>query len=273
MNSKEETHCTENDCQNRSIEKKKEEKKNVPIFSLYKYSDNKDRMLQIIGLLFASCCGLIYPLLAIVFGEMMNNIGINESNDYEKDSEDSKKDIIIKNSLYLLYLSLFSGISGLIWIFCLKLTAERQINKIRCLYFGGMVRQDICWYDKRDVNSLSSGVIEDSLLMLNGMGVDVGKLALYSIQFVAAFIIGMLKDWSMTLVIMALGIPLMLLGSNVGMIIEKYVIKVYYISSFICCYYYYGIVSNSICRIKWYCRRSNKFNKNCFILWNRREFH
>lgn len=74
--------------------------------------------------------------------------------------------------------------------------------------------------------------------MINGMGIDLGKLIYVISQFIGGIIVGFTQSWSLTLILIAIGIPTTIISGFLGVILGKFAVEVFY---------YYIKVSNSIC--------------------------
>lgn len=99
---------------------------------------------------------------------------------------------------------------------------ERQISRIRRKYFKALINQSATWYDQNDSKKLTSRVIDDTSSMTQGLGMEFGKLFKGIAQIVVSFIIGFTQSWKITLVYMAIVIPLGILSFYITGLTGKY---------------------------------------------------
>ena len=92
----------------------------------------------------------------------------------------------------------------------MNFAAGRQTKQLRQQYFLGILKQDITYFDKNDQGSLSTSVMESTLVVQDAMG---EKFAL-GIQFVVAFFggIGVALYYCWALALLMLGIIPVLAG-------------------------------------------------------------
>uniref|UniRef100_H3AJ76 ATP binding cassette subfamily B member 4 n=1 Tax=Latimeria chalumnae TaxID=7897 RepID=H3AJ76_LATCH len=84
------------------------------------------------------------------------------------------------------------------------LTAGRQIKKIRQWFFHAVLRQEIGWFDVNETGELNTRLTDDISKINEGIGDKVAMLFQSLSTFVAGFVIGFVKGWKLTLVIVAI---------------------------------------------------------------------
>lgn len=83
------------------------------------------------------------------------------------------------------------------------LAAGRQIKKIREKFFHAIMRQEIGWFDVNDVGELNTRLLDDVSKINEGIGDKIGLLVQSLTTFVVGFIVGLIRGWKLTLVILA----------------------------------------------------------------------
>ncbi|KFO56227.1 Multidrug resistance protein 1, partial [Corvus brachyrhynchos] len=83
------------------------------------------------------------------------------------------------------------------------LAAGRQIKKIREKFFHAIMRQEIGWFDVNDVGELNTRLLDDVSKINEGIGDKMGLLVQSLTTFVVGFIVGLIRGWKLTLVILA----------------------------------------------------------------------
>ncbi|XP_064265165.1 ATP-dependent translocase ABCB1 isoform X1 [Passer domesticus] len=192
-------------------QKKGEKPKVVSPFALFRYSSWSDKLLMILGTLLAVAHGSSLPFAMIIFGDMTDsfvasgdtnftgNISINlTSQILHKLEEDMTR-----------YAYYYSGIAAGVLLAAYiqtsfwTLAAGRQIKKIREKFFHAIMRQEIGWFDVNDVGELNTRLLDDVSKINEGIGDKIGLLVQSLTTFVTGFIVGLIRGWKLTLVILA----------------------------------------------------------------------
>uniref|UniRef100_A0A8C6YJ70 Phosphatidylcholine translocator ABCB4-like n=1 Tax=Nothoprocta perdicaria TaxID=30464 RepID=A0A8C6YJ70_NOTPE len=188
--------------------KKKGEKANVvsPL-TLFRYSSCMDKLLMILGTILAIAHGTSLPIGMIIFGDMTDSfvisanttIPVNITSDFLTKLEDDM-------TRYAYY---YSGIAAGVLIAAYvqtsfwTLAAGRQVKKIRKQFFHAIMRQEIGWFDVNDVGELNTRLIDDVAKINEGIGDKIGLLVQSLTTFITGFIVGLIRGWKLTLVILA----------------------------------------------------------------------
>ncbi|KAK4373872.1 hypothetical protein RND71_004549 [Anisodus tanguticus] len=136
-------------------EKQKGDAYEVPYYKLLSFADPIDHALMVIGMITAVGSGICFPLMAVLFGELVDSFGM---------TVDSEKIVgeVSKVALKFIYLALGSGLATFTQVACWTVTGERQAARIRCLYLKTVLRQDIGFFDQET----DTGVIIESLSVI-----------------------------------------------------------------------------------------------------------
>ncbi|XP_006236061.1 phosphatidylcholine translocator ABCB4 isoform X2 [Rattus norvegicus] len=84
------------------------------------------------------------------------------------------------------------------------LAAGRQIRKIRQKFFHAILRQEMGWFDIKGTTELNTRLTDDISKISEGIGDKVGMFFQAIATFFAGFIVGFIRGWKLTLVIMAI---------------------------------------------------------------------
>ncbi|KAL2935295.1 ABC transporter B family member 11 [Bienertia sinuspersici] len=197
-------------------EKKKEATSNtVPFYKLFAFADSTDKVLMIIGSIGAIGNGVCMPLMAVIFGQLVDAFGENQNT----------KEIIHEISqiaLKFVYLAIGVAVAAFLQVACWMVTGERQAARIRKLYLKAILRQDIAFFDKETSTGEVIGRMSgDTVLIQDAMGEKVGKFLQMMSTFIGGFVIAFIKGWLLTLVMMS-SIPLLALsGAAMTIIVSK----------------------------------------------------
>ncbi|XP_025923473.1 multidrug resistance protein 1-like [Apteryx rowi] len=197
----------------RKENKKKAEKANVvsPL-TLFRYSSWTDKLLMIVGTLLAIAHGTSLPVVMIIFGDMTDSFVTSANTTFPGNISS------MNFSLYFLgkleedmtrYAYYYSGIAAGVLLAAYvqtsfwTLAAGRQTQKIRKQFFHAIMRQEIGWFDVSDVGELNTRLIDDVTKINEGIGDKIGLLVQSVTTFVTGFVVGLIKGWKLTLVILA----------------------------------------------------------------------
>ncbi|XP_076716779.1 phosphatidylcholine translocator ABCB4 isoform X3 [Callospermophilus lateralis] len=190
--------------------------------TLFRYSDWQDKLLMFWGTIMAIAHGSGLPLMMIVFGEMTDRF-VNTNGNFSFPVNFSLSLInpgrILEEEMtrYAYYYSgLGAGVlvAAYIQVSFWTLAAGRQIKKIRQKFFHAILRQEIGWFDVNDTAELNTRLTDDISKISEGIGDKVGMFFQAIATFFAGFIVGFIRGWKLTLVIMAIS-PLLGLSAAV----------------------------------------------------------
>ncbi|XP_073054115.1 ABC transporter B family member 21-like isoform X1 [Primulina eburnea] len=186
----------------------------VSFYKLFSFSDVWDKLLIVVGTIAAIGHGLNPALMALLFGELADAFGGNQSGKILP--------VVSKVSLKLVYVALGCGAAAFLQVACWMITGERQAARIRTLYLKTILQQDIAFFDKEvhtgEVIGRMSG---DTVLIQEAMGEKVGKFIQLMSTFFGGFVIAFSKQWLLTLVMLSSIPPLMISGGVMSHMVAK----------------------------------------------------
>nr|XP_004186266.4 ATP-dependent translocase ABCB1 isoform X1 [Taeniopygia guttata]XP_030120483.3 ATP-dependent translocase ABCB1 isoform X1 [Taeniopygia guttata]XP_030120484.3 ATP-dependent translocase ABCB1 isoform X1 [Taeniopygia guttata] len=192
-------------------QKKGEKPKVVSPFTLFRYSSWSDKLLMILGTLLAIAHGSSLPFAMIIFGDMTDSfVSSGDKNPTGDFSQNFTSDMLHKLEEDMTrYAYYYSGIAAGVLLAAYiqtsfwTLAAGRQIKKIREKFFHAIMRQEIGWFDVNDVGELNTRLLDDVSKINEGIGDKIGLLVQSLTTFVTGFIVGLIRGWKLTLVILA----------------------------------------------------------------------
>ncbi|KAF2551577.1 hypothetical protein F2Q68_00033726 [Brassica cretica] len=204
------------DCQSEMKKGIIEEKaKTVPFYKLFSFSDSTDVLLMIVGSIGAIGNGLGFPLMTLLFGDLIDTVGRNLfTNDIVE--------LISKICLKFVYLGLGTFVAAFLQVSCWVITGERQAARIRSLYLKTILRQDIVFFDvETNTGEVVGRMSGDTVLILDAMGEKVGKFIQLFVTFLGGYALAFVKGWLLTLVMLT-SIPLLAMaGAATSLIFTK----------------------------------------------------
>uniref|UniRef100_A0A669QS70 ATP binding cassette subfamily B member 1 n=1 Tax=Phasianus colchicus TaxID=9054 RepID=A0A669QS70_PHACC len=198
-------------------------KMNFSSCSQFRYSSCTDKLLMIFGSLLAIAHGSSLPIAMIIFGDMTDsfvtfddrnftgkNTSCAKNNDSYLENSWGKLSILTCNiDKYGIYAYYYSAIAAAVLVAAYvqtsfwTLAAGRQVKKIRENFFHAIMRQDIGWFDVNDAGELNTRLIDDVSKINEGIGDKIGLLIQSETTFITGFIVGLVRGWKLTLVILA----------------------------------------------------------------------
>ncbi|KAJ0412383.1 hypothetical protein ATCC90586_005403 [Pythium insidiosum] len=189
------------DSDNASSRERSPPAKSFAFSSLYRYATPLDKALLALGVLMATVNGALFPMMAIVFGNVLHGFVVRPV------------DLDAVNAAALDYFLIALGLFGTDYVAYVAFyyTAERQMKALRTEALQHMLYLDMAWYDQHDALQLLSRLTGDTVKIKEGMGQKLGDLFRFSTQFLAGFAIGFTRGWDIALA-MAAVMPAMALS-------------------------------------------------------------
>ncbi|KAL3827731.1 hypothetical protein ACJIZ3_016533 [Penstemon smallii] len=186
---------------------KKEATNTVPFYKLFAFADPMDKLLMIVGSTGAIGNGICLPLMTILFGELIDSFGQNQTTGVVS--------VVSKVALKFVYLALGCGAAAFLQVACWMITGERQAARIRNLYLKTILQQDVAFFDKEtNTGEVVGRMSGDTVLIQDAMGEKVGKFIQLIATFLGGFAIAFIKGWLLTLVMLS-SIPLLVIAGGV----------------------------------------------------------
>ncbi|XP_042488559.1 ABC transporter B family member 19 [Macadamia integrifolia] len=177
-------------------EKKKEQ--NLPFYQLFSFADKYDWCLMIAGSLGAVIHGSAMPVFFLLFGDLVNGFGKNQSNLKQMTEE------VSKYALYFVYLGLIVCLSSYAEIGCWMYTGERQVSTLRKKYLEAVLKQDVGFFDTdARTGDIVFSVSTDTLLVQDAISEKVGNFIHYLSTFLAGLVVGFISAWRLALLSVA----------------------------------------------------------------------
>ncbi|KAG7016143.1 ABC transporter B family member 19 [Cucurbita argyrosperma subsp. argyrosperma] len=177
-------------------EKKKEH--TLPFFQLFSFADQYDCFLMILGTFGAIVHGSSMPVFFLLFGQMVNGFGKNQSDFHKMTAE------VSKYALYFVYLGLIVCVSSYAEIACWMYTGERQVSTLRKKYLEAVLKQDVGFFDTdARTGDVVFSVSTDTLLVQDAISEKVGNFIHYLSTFLAGLVVGFVSAWRLALLSIA----------------------------------------------------------------------
>lgn len=174
-----------------------------------------DKSLVCVGAITAIAAGVPFPLIGIVFGQLVDEINKTTCNNQIGASNTGEEASITPKILLLVYIAIGSFACIYTHLVCWNVASQRLAQRIRDRYLKNLLRQDMSYFDNLQAGDVSSRLNGDIQAIESGTSEKVG-VALTCVSFcVTAYIVGFIKDAQLAGMLVSL-IPAFLLMATVG---------------------------------------------------------
>ncbi|XP_061918788.1 ATP-dependent translocase ABCB1-like isoform X1 [Entelurus aequoreus] len=167
---------------------------------------------MVFGTLMSVVHGFVLPLVCIVFGDMTDrfilystSINTNSTISIVDNTLDEDINIIC---IYFCIAAFVVLVTAYMQVTFWTLAAGRQVRCIRKHFFHSVMQQDISWFDLNKTGELNTRLTDDIYKIQEGIGHKMGMLSQSFTTFIVSLIVGLVKGWKLTLVILAI-IPML----------------------------------------------------------------
>lgn len=189
-------------------------------FTLYRYASRNDIIILVISSICAIASGAALPLMTVIFGNLQHVF-----QDYfftQTLSESEFNDELVKLVLYFVYLAIgefcVTYVSTVGYIY----TGEHIAAKIREHYLESCLHQNIGFFDNLGSGEVTTRITADTNLIQDGLSQKVALTITAMSAFVAAFVIGFIFYWKLTLILFSTVVALVLCMGGGSTFIMKY---------------------------------------------------
>ncbi|KAA8623420.1 Leptomycin B resistance protein pmd1 [Pyrenophora tritici-repentis] len=190
----------------------------VGYFSLFRYASTKDKLIMVLALFASIAAGAVMPLMTLVYG---NFAGSFTSFSVDATAAAKFEQQINKFTLYFIYLGIGAFVTSYVSILGFSYTGERITRVIRELYLRAIFRQNIAFFDFLGSGEITTRISSDMNLVQDGIGQKIGLFVTGVSMFVSALIIGFIRSWKLSLIMLAATVALILMMGVNGTLMKK----------------------------------------------------
>jgi ABC-type multidrug transport system fused ATPase/permease subunit len=151
-----------------------------------------DVLLIICGVIFAIAGGVPFPLLGIVFGDLINDLNtVTCSASAAATSELS--DSVRTKVLYVIYITIANFCFIYIHTSCWCTVSERLARRYRRRYFESVIKQEANFIESLPTGDIISRLVSDVEVIQSGTSEKVGLVITTISYFVASYIVAFIK--------------------------------------------------------------------------------
>ncbi|KAI5056796.1 hypothetical protein GOP47_0028614 [Adiantum capillus-veneris] len=183
--------------------------RSVPFLKLFSFASPLDVVLMLIGSVGGAVNGVSMPLIALLFGQLIDAFGKNNNTG-------DTLDAVTQVSLRFIYIGIGALIASFSQVTCWMIAGERQAARIRGLYLKAILRQDVAFFDEESATGEVVGRMSgDTILIQDAIGEKVGKVIQLVSTFIGGFAVAFIKGWKLTLMMLVTIPPMVVVGAVV----------------------------------------------------------
>ncbi|KAJ6083755.1 hypothetical protein N7467_007890 [Penicillium canescens] len=179
-----------------------------------------DILLLVTGLIFAIASGVPFPLLGIIFGQLIDDFNSEScatETSYSPKVQAEYQSEVDSKILYVLYLAIAQFGFMYIQLVCWSLGGARLAQRLREQYFRSLLRQEPSFFDDLPSGEVSSRLNGDISTIRSGTSEKVG-ICISSVSFfVTSYVVAFIKDAKLAGILVSL-VPAYFLMSLVGVV-------------------------------------------------------
>ena len=181
----------------------------VALATLYRYASRNDLLIVAVSAVCAIASGAALPLMTVIFGNLQGTFQdyFTPGTTMTYDEFTSELGSLV---LYFVYLAIGEFVTAYVATVGFIYTGEHISAKIREHYLESCMRQNIGFFDKLGAGEVTTRITADTNLIQEGISEKVGLTLSAVATFVAAFIIGFVSYWKLTLILLSTVVALML---------------------------------------------------------------
>ncbi|KAI2615191.1 putative ABC multidrug transporter [Hypoxylon sp. NC1633] len=163
-------------------------------FRLLTYAEPSkvDVALLLIGTVASIAAGIPFPLLGILFGQLLDDLNSATCAAQQTISPEAYQAAVNQKVLLVMACALAQFALIYIYVVCWNLFGDRLAHRLRERYFRSLLRQEVSFFDKLPAGEVSSRLSADISTIKSGtsekVGVYVGSLAMFITSYIVAFI-------------------------------------------------------------------------------------
>lgn len=180
-----------------------------------------DWLLLVVGVCAAGAAGVPFPILGILFGELVDNLDSTQCT--ASDSElYGLSESIEKKVLIVLYVTIANFV--LIWLHtsCWSMFSERLVRRLRKSYLGSVLRQELAFFDTLPAGEVASRLDADLSAIQTGTSEKVGICISSFSYFLAAYIVAFIKAPALAGMLCSIVPAFLIMALGGGHYVKKY---------------------------------------------------
>lgn len=179
-----------------------------------------DVLLIITGVFFSIAAGIPFPLLGIVFGQLIDDLNSSQCSPSEESSS-NVSDGVRQKVLYVIYITIANWCFIYIHCSCWCYVSERIARRYRRRYFESVVKQDAAYIESLSAGDIVSRLVSDVETLQSGTSEKVGLVISTVSYFVASYVVAFIKVPIIAGILISV-VPCFFMMSMLGYLIKRY---------------------------------------------------
>ncbi|KAF1994957.1 hypothetical protein P154DRAFT_581282 [Amniculicola lignicola CBS 123094] len=182
-----------------------------------------DKTLIFVGFFASIAAGVPFPLVGIIFGQLVDNINAAICGDSNTATSGTGEQSAINSKILLLvYIGIASFVLIYTHIVCWNFVSQRLAQRIRGRYLKSFLRQDVAFFDNLQAGEVSSRLNGDIQAIETGTSEKVGVFLTCVSFCVTAYIIAFIKDSKLAAILISLIPAFLIMGLVGGYFVQMY---------------------------------------------------
>lgn len=186
-----------------------------------------DIVLIVCGTIAGIGAGIPFPLLGILFGELIDDLNSSSCDSSGQSTADYQSGVNTK-VLQVIYVSIANFVCMYIHTGCWSMVGERLVRRLRSRYFHNLLKQEASFMDSLPSGDVTSRLVGDIEVIQSGTSEKVGLFIGTLSYFVTAYVVAYIKVPTIAAMLMSI-IPIyFLMAFGGGHYIKKYAGRISY---------------------------------------------
>ena len=196
----------------------------VPLFIqlLFAGASWVDIILMTVGSLAAIAAGIPFPLMGILFGQLVDDLNGATCEARETGSAESYSAAVNEKVLMIVYIAIAATALTFTYALCWSIAGQRRAQRLRETYFRRMLQQEAAFFDGRSASEPLSRLNDSILAVQFGSSEKVGVFLGSISFFVTAYIIGFIKETRLAGILVSLVPAFVLMAVVGGRFVQKF---------------------------------------------------
>lgn len=181
-----------------------------------------DILLLLVGVLSSIAAGVPFPLIGIVFGQLLDNLNSATCASDASASTANYQSSVNSKVLLVVYLAIAQFVAIYLYIVSWNLFGNRLAHRLRAKYFRSLLRQEVSYFEKMPAGDVSSRLTADINTIQQGTSEKVGVVLGVLSMFTTAYIVAFVKYAKLAGILVSLLPAFMVMGVLGGHFVAKY---------------------------------------------------
>lgn len=200
--------------------------KPAKVGDLFRFATPLERLLNLIGLVFAAATGCAQPLMTVLFGNlatvMLRTSGNASDWNLAIEFVNSLHSTVNHDALLLTVIGICTFVATYAYMAIWVYTGETITLRIRRNYLRAILRQDVAYFDKLGAGEITTRIQSDIQLIQEGISDKLPTMFSFVTTFIAGFVVAYIRHWKLALVMTSILPWIVITTVILNMFIAKY---------------------------------------------------